>query len=146
MLRILVVLLSSGEKISMTDSHRTDKQDSGNFEQRGVNVKVKVMRSSRWEHPGEFPMFEKGTPITLAEDEDADFLGWYACDILGHKPYVPKVFVCDGKLARDYNPTELIQEVGDILEVREIVFAWLLATNENGVTGWIPAESVMSAN
>jgi hypothetical protein len=28
--------------------------------------------------------------------------------------------------------------------VREIVYAWLIVTNENGVTGWIPAESVLS--
>ena len=116
------------------------------FELRGVNVRVKVMRSSRWEHPGEFPTFEKGTPIMVADDEDTDFLGWYPCEIIGYQSYVPKKFVCDGKLARDYNPTELIQEAGDILEVQEIAFAWLLATNENGVTGWIPAECVMSAN
>ena len=107
-------------------------------------MKVKVVRASRWEHPGEFPTFAKGTPVTLASEEDTDFLGWHACDIAGYQPFVPKVFVNDGKLTRDYNPTELIQEVGDILEVREIVYAWLLATNDKGVTGWIPAECVMS--
>jgi len=107
-------------------------------------MKVKVTRLSRWEFPGEFPTFEKGTPVTLAPEEDEEFLGWYACDLAGHKPYVPKVFVQDGKLTRDYNPTELIQEVGDILEVQEIVYAWLLARNDKGVTGWIPAECVVS--
>ena len=109
-------------------------------------MKVKVVRTSRWEHPGAFPTFEKGTPVALAKEEDADFLGWHVCDVLGHKPYVPKAFVCDGKLARDYNPTELIQEIGDILEVQEIVYAWLLATNDKGITGWIPAECVMSVD
>ena len=109
-------------------------------------MKVKVVRSSRWEHPGEFPTFEKGTPVTLAKEEDTDFLGWYACDIAGYKPYVPKAFVRDGKLIRDYNPTELIQKAGDILEVQEIVYAWLLATNDKGVSGWIPAECVISVN
>jgi hypothetical protein len=49
-------------------------------------------------------------------------------------------------LARDYNPTELIQEVSDILEVQEIVNAWLIATNADGVTGWIAAEAVVSVN
>ena len=107
-------------------------------------MKVQVIRQSRWEHPGEFPTFEKGTPVILAKDEDNDFLGWYACDIAGHKPYVPIDFVSDGKLTRDYNPTELIQDIGDILEVKEIVYAWLLAANSNGITGWIPAECVAS--
>ena len=71
-------------------------------------MKVKVMRPSRWEHPGEFPMFAKETPIDVANDEDTDFLGWYACNIEGYETFVPKVFVTDGKLARDYNPTELM--------------------------------------
>ena len=106
-------------------------------------MKVKVIRPSRWEPPGAFPTFDAGTPITL-DEEGTHFLGWYACDISGHKSYVPNVFVRDGKLTRDYNPTELIQEPGDILDVQEIVYAWLLATNDRGVTGWIPAECVVS--
>ena len=109
-------------------------------------MKVKVVRPGRWTHPGEFPTFEKGTPVILAEEEDTEFLGWYACDIAGYKPYLPGAFVEDGKLTRAYNPTELIQEEGGILEVREIVYAWLLATNDKGVTGWIPAERVVSAD
>jgi hypothetical protein len=107
-------------------------------------MKIKVMRLCRWEHPGDFPTFKKGTPVTLAEEDDADFLGWCACDIAGHESYVPRIFVHDGILTRDYNPTELRQEVGDILEVQEIVYAWILATNDKAVTGWIPAECVMS--
>jgi len=107
-------------------------------------MKVKVIRHSRWEHPGEFPTFEKGTPVTLAKEEDNEFLGWYACEIDGRKPYVPINFVSDGKLTRDYNPTELIPKTGDILEVKEIVYAWLLATDSNGTIGWIPAECVAS--
>ena len=109
-------------------------------------MKVRVMQDypHKWEYQGEFPTFVKGTPVILAETEDEDFLGWYACEIAGHTPYIPKIFVRDGKLIRDYNPTELIQEAGDILEVQEIIHAWLLATNDKGVTGWIPAEVVVS--
>ena len=111
-------------------------------------MKIKVMQNypNKWEFQGQFPTFAKGTAVILAVEEDVDFAGWYACDIAGHKSYVPKVFVCDGKLTRDYNPTELIQAAGDILEVQEIAYAWLLATNEQGVTGWIPAEVVVSVN
>jgi len=105
-------------------------------------MKAKVIKN----HPGEgqFPTFTKGTKVILDKDEDTDFSGWYACDIEGHKTYVPKIFVSDGVLTKDYNPTELVQEVGDIIEVREIVHAWLIATNEKGVKGWIPAAAVVS--
>jgi len=104
-------------------------------------MKVRVIK----EHLGEgiFPTFNKGTTVTIKE-KCTHFLNWSACDISGHQTYVPNAFVFNGKLTQDYNPTELIQDTGDILEVREIVYAWLLATNEKGITGWIPAEVVLS--
>lgn len=92
---------------------------------------------------GVFPTFAKGTQATLKEP-CTHYLHWYACEIAGHQTYVPESFVCDGVLTRDYNPTELVQEAGDIVEVREIVNAWLIATNEKGISGWIPAEIVVS--
>lgn len=107
-------------------------------------MNVKVLRASRWDHVGVFPTFAKGTPVVMDEKEDDEFLGWHACEILGHTPYVPRAFVADGVLTRDYNPTELIQVIGDMLTVHEIVGAWLLATDSAGVTGWIPAECVIS--
>jgi len=106
-------------------------------------MKAKVIKKHQGE--GDFPTFEKGTKVTV-KDECTHFLNWYACDIAGHQTYVPKIFVCDEKLTRDYNPTELVQEVGDVVEVQEIVYAWLIATNEKGKTGWLPAEVVVSTN
>jgi len=110
-------------------------------------MKVKVIKKhpSEWQFQ-QFPSFEKGTKVTMAKEKNTDFLDWYACDIAGHETFVPKSFVCDGVLSREYNPTELVQEAGDILEVQEIVNAWLIATNEKGITGWIPAEVVVSVN
>ena len=107
-------------------------------------MKVKVTKQHLGE--GQFPTFPKGTKVTLEKEECAEFLGWYPCEIDGHETYVPQLFVCDEKLTRDYNPTELVQEIGDILEVQEIVHAWLIATNEKGTTGWITAENVVSVN
>jgi hypothetical protein len=106
-------------------------------------MKVKVLI----DHPGEgrFPTFERGTKVLLKE-KCSHFLHWYACEIEGYQTYVTEVFVEDGALARDYNPTELVQNEGDIIEAHEIVNAWLLATNEDGSTGWIPAESVVSVS
>ena len=105
-------------------------------------MKVKVLQ----EHPGEgqFPTFPKGTKVTFTGEECTDFLHWYPCEIDGRQTYVPDTFVSDGALSRNYNPTELVQNAGDILNVEEIVNAWLLATNKNGQTGWIPAGIVVS--
>ena len=104
-----------------------------------MTVKVTAQHSGE----GAFPTFAKGTAVVLGE-ECTHFLHWYPCTIDGHETYVPESFVSDGKLIRDYNPTELVAEVGDILEVHETVYAWLMATNESGISGWIPAESVLS--
>ena len=104
-------------------------------------MRVRVIKKHLGE--GSFPTFCKGTNVIIKET-CTHFLHWYACDIIGHQTYVPEIFVFDGMLTRDYNPTELIQEVGDILDIQEIVYSWLIATNENGMTGWIPSESVVS--
>lgn len=104
-------------------------------------MKVRVIKKHSGE--GSFPTFNKGTKVIFKE-ACTHYLHWYACDIAGHQTYVPEIFVYDGMLIRDYNPTELIQEADDILEVQEIVYSWLIATNENGMTGWIPSESVVS--
>ena len=109
-----------------------------------ADMRVKVIKKHLGE--GQFPTFKRGIGVVLAKEEDTHFLNWYACNIEGYETYVPISFVCDGELNRDYNPTELVQEVGDVLDVKEIVFAWLIATNAQGVTGWIPAEIVISEN
>jgi hypothetical protein len=96
-------------------------------------------------HPGEgqFPDFPKGTAVTLFE-ECKHYLHWFACEIEGYKTYVPESFVSGGVLTRDYNPTELVQAEGDTVEIIEIVNAWLIAVNDEGTAGWLPAESVTS--
>jgi len=90
-------------------------------------MKVKVIR----QHPGEgqFPTFSKGTAVTLTDEEDTHYLHWFSCEIESHQAYIPISFIKDGVLAREYNPTELVQNVGDVLEVKEIINAWLLAKN-----------------
>jgi len=108
-------------------------------------MKVKVVKN----HPSDwnivkFPTFPKGTTVTLTGGEDTDFKQWYPAVIEGHETFVPQSFVCDGKLARDYNPTEITAKVGEILELREIVNAWLIVTNNENITSWIPAECVVS--
>ena len=106
-------------------------------------MKAKVVKAHLGE--GQFPTFKKGTAVKLARESCAHFLHWRPCEIEGYETYVPEAFVGNGRLLRDYNPTELVQEAGDIVEVEEIVYSWLLAKNEKGITGWIPAEVVLSA-
>ena len=94
---------------------------------------------------GQFPTFAKGTPVSLAGSECEEFRHWFPCEIEGHSTYIPESFIINGVLERDYNPTELAVSAGDILEVCEIVNAWLLAKDPKGQIGWIPAEAVISA-
>lgn len=105
-------------------------------------MKVKVIQEHLGE--GQFPTFLSGAKVTLTGEECTHFLHWFPCEIDGKQTYIPASFLCNGVLIREYNPTELVQSVGDVLEVGEIVNAWLLATNDKGQTGWIPAESVVS--
>lgn len=105
-------------------------------------MKVKVIQVHAGE--GQFPSFKEGTSVKVGDAECVEFPHWWPCEIEGYKTYIPEVFVVNGKLNREYNPTELVQDIGDILEVREIVNSWLLATNDKGETGWIPAEAVVS--
>ena len=91
-----------------------------------------------------FPTFEKGTPVEITGNMDKDFAHWYPCLINGYETFVPSHFVENGLLTREYNPTELSQAVGDLLVVEEVANAWLLATNSDGVTGWIASEAVIS--
>ena len=85
-------------------------------------MKVKVVT----EHLGEgsFPNFIIGTPVIMKE-ACTHFINWCACEIEGYQTYVPDCFINDGKLVREYNPTELVQKEGDILEALKIVYAWL---------------------
>ncbi|MCL2610244.1 MAG: SH3 domain-containing protein [Defluviitaleaceae bacterium] len=108
-------------------------------------MKVKIVKKlfTEWERI-EFPMFPKGVNVIMNEEEDKSFQGWHEAKIEGHQTFIPHHIVCDGKLTRDYNPTELVGEIGDIIEIQEVHNAWLLATNKEGITGWIPAEKVVS--
>ena len=109
-----------------------------------MKVKIILPLFTEWER-GIFPTFAKETKVAIKQ-EDKDFRGWHEAEIEGHQTFIPKHFVSDGKLVRDYNPTELVGEVGDLVEVQEIHHAWLLATDEQGTTGWIPSAVVISIN
>ena len=107
-----------------------------------MTVKVIKAPFSEWERV-EYPTYAKGTAVVLGEKAPTHFC-WYAAEIEGRDTYIPGYFVTDGKLSRDYNPTELDAKIGDILQVKEIHTVWLLAQDEAGNEGWIMSECVTS--
>ena len=104
-------------------------------------MNVKVIKNHLGE--GQFPTFTTGVDVKMGEG-CTHFLNWSACKIEGHATYIPDIFVANGKLVRDYNPTELICEVGELIEVKEIFYAWFIAEKADGAIGWIPAEVCIS--
>lgn len=104
---------------------------------------MKVVVMDRHDGEGQFPAFCTGEVVNNLQscDESAH---WMSCTINGFDTYIPDVFVDNANLTREYNPTEMVADKGEILEIAEIVFEWLYVRNEKGVYGWIPAEKVIS--
>jgi len=75
-------------------------------------MRVRVIQDHSGE--GQFPTFPTGAKVKITGDECTEFRHWFPCEIEGHQTYVPESFISDGVLIKDYNPTELIQSVGDI--------------------------------
>ena len=117
-------------------------------------MKLKVIEKHNGN--GNFPLFKKGTPIIDLEinwlHENSSFAiwgcysdgHWYSCKINDYNTYVPKIYVKNGKLNQDYNPTELIIKKGQTLTLIKIVFEWLYVKDEKGNEGWIPASKVIT--
>ena len=99
-------------------------------------------------HDGEgaFPLFKKGTAVNdLKEDNEYPiYPHWFSCVINGHETYIPEIYVADGVLTQDYNPTELIVKKGQKLTLISVVFSWLYVKDENGKEGWLPASKAIS--
>jgi hypothetical protein len=94
---------------------------------------------------GDFPLFTKGTAVSdLKEGEDNEYPHWFPCVINGHETFIPDVYVTNGVLVQDYNPTELEVKKGQIVTLITIVFEWLYVKDGNGKTAWLPASKVIS--
>ncbi|MCC8116420.1 MAG: hypothetical protein LIP18_04590 [Planctomycetes bacterium] len=96
-------------------------------------------------HDGEgvFPLYPKGTLVSdLTPCPESRH--WYGCTLDGRHTYIPDACVENGALVAEYNPTELVVKKGDRIEVKRIVYEWVYGTREDGVSGLIPAEKVLS--
>ena len=92
-----------------------------------------------------FPIFAKGTKVSeLVEGTDDEYPYWFPCVIEGYETFIPDIFVVDGVLACDYNPTEIEVEKGQTVMLIDIVFEWLYVKDENSNEGWLPANKIAS--
>ncbi len=98
-------------------------------------------------HDGEgvFPLYPKGTPVVNATP-CPESKHWLGCSIDGRTTYVPDVYVKNGVLAVDYNPTELVVKKGALIEVKKIIYEWVYGTREDGASGFIPSEKLVSVD
>lgn len=104
---------------------------------------MKVVVIDKHDGEGRFPTFRAGEAVHNLQPCD-DYAHWMSCTIKGFETYVPDIFVNNGTLVREYNPTELIAQIDEKLEIEEIVYEWLYGKNEKRLYGWIPAEKVVS--
>ena len=92
---------------------------------------------------GVFPLFKKGTTVSELKAND-EYPHWCSCVIDGHETFIPYIYVVDGILTQDYNPTELIVEEKQVATLIGIVFEWLYVKDASDKCGWIPASKAVS--
>lgn len=92
-------------------------------------MKLYVSQNHRGE--GKFPTFPKGTRVVNLSP-CANYPNWFSCEIVGMKTYVSADFLEGNVLNRDYNPTELMVQVGDSVELLEVHFngLWFASTKK----------------
>lgn len=106
---------------------------------------MKVIMIDQHDGEGQFPTFSMGETVHNLEACE-EYAHWMSCTIRGMETFIPDIFVEDNILIRDYNPTELIVDKNENIEIEEIVYEWLYGRSTKGEQGWIPAEKVISAS
>lgn len=91
---------------------------------------------------GQFPLFPKGSVVKL-KAECPQYLNWFECEIDGYSTYAPRHFIQQNQLIRDYNPTELVANENDIVELLELHYEWALV-QRNSEIGWLPCNILVS--
>ena len=106
---------------------------------------------------GTFPLFIKGAVVRdLSADKDypthaeaiwGDSLTphWVSCVINGYETFIPEIYIADGILTQNYNPTEIIVEKGQHLTLIALVFEWMYVKDEYNNEGWLPTSKVISS-
>ncbi len=86
---------------------------------------MKVVLVENHSGEGVFPTFSKLSKVEIIE-ECSFYLNWLKCRIDGLETYIPKNYInSSNELMYDYNPTELVCEEQDEVEVIKIVCGWI---------------------
>jgi len=107
---------------------------------------MKLIVMEKHEGEGVFPLFVKGSAVSdLKQDNEYPiYPHWFSCVIDGYETYIPEIYIDDGVLNVDYNPTEIVADKGQELTLIAVVFSWLYVEDGSGSEGWIPASKVVS--
>lgn len=92
---------------------------------------------------GQFPLFSCGSQVKQVSACE-HYLNWFQCEIEGYLTYVPLHFIQDGKLIRDYNPTELSVRENELVRLLELHYEWAMVQRESEV-GWLPCKILKTA-
>jgi hypothetical protein len=89
--------------------------------------------------------FQEGEIIEVGEtyEDDPDWVDWvWCCGEHHNDAWVPKQFIYfqNGQwvMKRNYNAMELILEIGESVNVLEIVNGFGMAEKSDGSRGWVP--------
>lgn len=107
-----------------------------------IEPKMRLTVTKSHQGEGQFPLFPKGSVVNI-KAECSQYPNWLACEIAGYDTYVPRHFVEQNQLVRDYNPTELVVTKNEIVELLELYYEWALV-QRNDEVGWLPCEILVS--
>ena len=94
-------------------------------------------------------IFNKGECVIIGKEftDDPDWKDWVWCDgEHDNQAWVPKQYLDiegnTGRFTTDYNALELSVEVGETLNIYEIVNGFGMAEKPNGERGWVPLKNL----
>ncbi len=87
-----------------------------------------------------------GDALALGREDD-EWPGWVWCtSSAGKSGWVPESFIQKqgqtGVARCDYDARELSVQIGDLLDLHELVNGWYRATDLSGQTGWVPERNI----
>jgi len=110
-----------------------------------VQTKCRVI--SEYQSPYSDPLVIKAGEQLAIGEKESEWSGWVWCtNQNGKSRWVPEKYVQrqgDTALAlRGYEATELTVSVGEELTLGEQESGWIWCTNQEGQSGWVPADHV----